>query len=93
LAVLARPRWAALLAWQATEIVLLASLYYYFVANAHPGQGVPVRWYLAALLIRDGVLVGLMALVVREIWQPDRDIVRRSGVDDPAGGVLVSAPG
>ena len=93
LAVLARPRWAALLAWQATEIVLLASLYYYFVANAHPGQGVPVRWYLAALLIRDGVLLGLMALVVREIWQPDRDIVRRSGVDDPAGGMLVSAPG
>ncbi|MEP6463607.1 MAG: glycosyltransferase 87 family protein [Frankiaceae bacterium] len=93
LAVLARPRWGALLAWQATEIVTLFFLYYYFVANAHPGSGIAVEWYLTALLVRDAALIGLMALVGWEIWQPDRDVVRRSGVDDPAGGVLVRATG
>lgn len=91
LAVLARPRWTALLAWQATEIVTLFFLYYYFVANSQAGSGIGVEWYLTALLIRDAALIGLMALVVWEIWRPERDVVRRSGADDPAGGVLVPA--
>ena len=39
-------------------------------------------------------VVTLMALVVRDVWQPARDVVRRSwpGTDDPAGGVLDGAP-
>jgi uncharacterized membrane protein len=91
LAVLARPRWGALLAWQATEIITLFFLYYYFVANGQPGSGISVAWYLTALVVRDVALVGLMALVVSEVWRPERDVVRRDGVDDPAGGVLVPA--
>jgi hypothetical protein len=34
----------------------------------------------------------LCALVLREIWHPDRDVVRQSGDDDPHGGVLDGAP-
>ncbi|MDX6246221.1 MAG: hypothetical protein QOE76_3944, partial [Frankiales bacterium] len=30
----------------------------------------------------------LMALVVRDILRPEYDVVRRSGMDDPAGGIL-----
>jgi hypothetical protein len=37
------------------------------------------------------VLGWLMTLVVREVLDPRRDIVRNDGVDDPAGGVLVPA--
>lgn len=91
LAVLARPRWRALLVWQATEIITLFFLYYYFVANSQPGSGIRVQWYISALLLRDVVLAGLMALVVWEIWRPERDVVRTGGVDDPAAGVLLPA--
>jgi hypothetical protein len=41
---------------------------------------------------RDVVLVWLMALVVREVLHPELDVVRRDGVDDPAGGILDGAP-
>jgi hypothetical protein len=33
-----------------------------------------------------------MAQVVRDVLRPERDVVRRDGVDDPAGGVLDGAP-
>lgn len=98
LAVLARPRWPAFLFWQATEAWLLFSRFYFFVgddyARAHPGggaQGLPIQVFLGSVLLRDAALIVLMALVVREVLRPDRDVVRREGVDDPAGGVLVPA--
>lgn len=93
LAVLARPRWPALLAWQATEAALLFFRFYYFVNIDKPGQGVEYPWFVASVLIRDTALVVLMALVVREILAPRHDVVRRDGVDDPAGGVLAPATG
>ena len=44
------------------------------------------------MLLRDAVLVALAALVVRDVLRPELDVVRRDGVDDPAGGVLDGAP-
>jgi hypothetical protein len=38
------------------------------------------------------VLFALMALVVRDVLVPRGDVVRRDGVDDPAGGVFDGAP-
>jgi len=86
LLVLARPSWRSLLAWQAAEALVLFTRYYFFA------DGVAVEWFLAAVLIRDGVLVAIAVLVVREILRPERDVVRHGGVDDPMGGVLVDAP-
>jgi hypothetical protein len=37
------------------------------------------------------VLICLAALIVRDVLEPDRDVVRHGGVDDPAGGVLDGA--
>jgi hypothetical protein len=34
------------------------------------------------------MLLLLMAIVVRDILRPEYDVVRRSGMDDPAGGIL-----
>ena len=34
------------------------------------------------------MLLFLIALVVRDILRPEHDVVRRSGMDDPAGGIL-----
>jgi hypothetical protein len=55
-------------------------------------DGIGVDWFLSALLLRDGVLVVIAALVVREVLEPERDVVRADGVDDPAGGVLDGRP-
>jgi uncharacterized membrane protein len=92
LAVLARPRWGWLLGWQVSEVVLGVANLYVLVATDHPDQGMPIGAYLLLIVVRDVVLAALLALVVREALDPGRDVVRRGGVDDPAGGVLDQAP-
>ena len=91
LAVLARPRWRSLLAWQATEAVVWGMTMLHYLGTDN--RGVEVEWFFLAVLVRDAALVVLMVLVVREIVRPDSDVVRTSwpGVDDPAGGVLDGA--
>lgn len=92
LAVLARPRWASLLVWQFTEVLLGAANLYTLIALDHSDQGLPLDTYLVMVVVRDLVLTGLLALVVRDVLVPRGDIVRRDGVDDPAGGPLDGAP-
>jgi len=87
-AVLARPRWGAILLWQTSEVVLGAANLYQLIAQEHSGFGLPMWTYLLFLAVRDVVLAGLAGLVVREMLHPWRDPVRVDGVDDPAGGVL-----
>jgi uncharacterized membrane protein len=88
LAVLARPRWRSLLLWQLSEALvwMMTMLNYLGTAN----RGVGVQWFYASAILRDVVVLALMALVVRDVLRPDQDVVRTSwpGVDDPAGGVL-----
>ncbi|WP_299959253.1 glycosyltransferase family 87 protein [uncultured Modestobacter sp.] len=92
LAVLARPRWRSLLLWQATEALVWATtLLYYLGAD---NRGIGVEWFYLSVVVRDVAVLVLMALVAREVWRPDADLVRRSwpGTDDPAGGMLDGAP-
>lgn len=88
LAVLARPRWRPFLAWQAAEVLVLLSRFYFFVGNDKPGQGVAIGWFFAAVLLRDALLLMLAAFVIRDVIRPELDVVRVDGIDDPAGGVL-----
>ena len=92
LAVLARPRWRSLLLWQATEVLVWALTMLYYLGPDN--RGVDVEWFYFAVGLRDVALLVLMALVVRDVWWPDADLVRRSwpGTDDPAGGFLDGAP-
>ena len=92
LAVLARPRWRPLLAWQAAEGLVLLTRFAMFVGNDKPGQGLDISWFFAAVLLRDGLLLLYAGLVVRDILRPELDVVRADGSDDPAGGVLDGAP-
>jgi uncharacterized membrane protein len=92
LAVLARPRWRPFLAWQAAEALLLFARFYFFVSNDKPGQGIDIGWFFACVLLRDLLLVVFAAFVARDVLRPELDVVRRDGVDDPAGGVLDGAP-
>ena len=96
LVALARPRWRMFLVWQASEVLVLVARYYFFIGNdasaQHRGsQGIPIEWFFTAIAIRDVVLLTLMGLVVHEVMRPSSDVVRRGGVDDPAGGVLDGA--
>lgn len=92
LLVLARPRWRSLLLWQATEVLVWVATMLHYLG---PGNdGIEVEWFFLAVGLRDVAVVVLGALVVRDVLQPDRDVVRTSwpGVDDPAGGPLDHAP-
>jgi uncharacterized membrane protein len=91
LAVLARPRWAPFVGWQLLEVVLTVMRYLYFVSLSDPGSGVPLGFFMGAVVARDLALVALMYAVVHEIRHPDDDDVRRTYGADPAGGVLVPA--
>ncbi len=95
LAALAYPRWRPLLAWQLAELLQLLATYLWFVYDA-PDEvgkaGIGEGWYVSAVVFRDVVLLGLVALIVREIYRPELDVVRQDGVDDPAGGLLDGVP-
>jgi uncharacterized membrane protein len=92
LALLARPRWGPLLAWQAAEGLVLLTRFYFFVSGSAPGKGIDVAWFLSAVVLRDLALLAVAVLVVREVLHPELDVVRAGGTDDPAGGVLDGAP-
>ena len=91
LAVLARPKWGAFLAWQAAELGYFLAFYLQLMA-ASGRQVVPDWVFILASLGRMTLLVVLMALVVREILRPELDVVRAGGIDDPDGGVLDGTP-
>jgi uncharacterized membrane protein len=90
LAVLARPSWRPFLIWQATECLVWVPRLLWFLGTG--SKGVDYQWFLLAVLIRDAALMGYCVLVIRDILRPSRDIVRATGEDDPAGGVLDRAP-
>jgi uncharacterized membrane protein len=92
LAVLARPRWGPILVWQLTELVLSVANFLVLAHQSTPSTGLPMWPYLASMFVRDAALLWVMALVVRDVLRPEYDVVRRNGVDDPAGGPLVDAP-
>ena len=53
----------------------------------------PEKWFTTTVLLRDIAVMALCALVVRQIYRPDKDLVRWGGrVDDPGGGPFDRAP-
>jgi uncharacterized membrane protein len=97
LAVLARPRWRLFLAWQITEALVLFSRFYFFINNdavnaQRAAEGIGIRWFFAAVLLRDLLVAIYCGFVIRDMFRPEHDVVRRDDEDDPAGGVLDRAP-
>jgi uncharacterized membrane protein len=93
LAALARPRWRDFLIWQACEVMYFLGIWMYlaYTTSGDAHKGLPTDGYHWAIGVH---LVGtayLCAVVVRDILTPDQDAVRRSGDDDPSGGVLDGA--
>ncbi len=98
LAVLARPRLWPYLLWQLAEVAYFFGIWGYLIfvytseGNPVTGYGgISTGWYFAVLGARFLAVALLAAYVVRDILQPERDVVRAAGADDPAGGVLDQA--
>ena len=91
LAVLALPHRRILLAWMTIDaLVWVPRMYYLYSA---PDRGLPQQWFTATVLLRDVAVLALCALVVRQIYLPEEDLVRWGGrVDDPAGGCSTAPP-
>jgi uncharacterized membrane protein len=87
LAVLALPHRRILLAWMTIDALVWVPRMYYLYSV--PNRGLPEQWFTSAVLLRDIAVLALCALVVRQIYRPQEDLVRWGGrVDDPAGGVF-----
>ena len=90
LAVLALPRWKILLGWMALDALVWAPRMFFYLGTDH--KGLPIDWFLGAVVVRDVAVIALCGLIIREIYRPELDLVRQAGDDDPAGGVLDGAP-
>lgn len=93
LAVLARPRWRDFLIWQACEVAYFLGIWMYlaYTTSGDAHKGLPTEGYQLAIAVHLLGTLYLCAIVVRDIYLPERDAVRRAGDDDPAGGVLDGA--
>jgi uncharacterized membrane protein len=78
LAVLARPRLRDQAIWQFTEVVYFASVWWYLNSSLAPGDGGDAEYYWFAILLRMAGELYLVAVVVRDIWWPRHDPVRRT---------------
>ncbi|WP_460722651.1 glycosyltransferase family 87 protein [Nocardia heshunensis] len=90
LAVLAIPQRRILLAWMTIDALVWVPRMYYYLGPDH--KGLPEQWFTGAVVLRDLAVVALCVLVIRQIYRPGEDPVRRDGVDDPGGGLLAHAP-
>jgi uncharacterized membrane protein len=91
LAVLALPHRRVLLAWMTIDAVVWVPRMYYLYGN--PNRSLPVQFFTTTVLLRDIAVIVLCALVIRQMYRPDEDLVRWGGrVDDPTGGPFDRAP-
>ena len=88
LVALARPRWRLNLIWQFTEVAVWIATLTLLLGYSAPAHSIAYGWLVLLLVIRDGLLLTLAGLVIREMWCPWLDVVRVDGADDPGGGVF-----
>ncbi len=87
LAVLALPHRRILLAWMTVDALVWIPRMLFLYGEQN--KGLPEQWFTVTVLVRDLAVVGLAALVIRQIYRPAEDLVRWDGrIDDPAGGVF-----
>ena len=91
LAVLARPRWGAFLAWQVAEVGYFVAFYGELMGAS--GHVVFPEWvFVFASVLRWVTVATLAGFVVRDILRPEADAVRQTYLDDPDGGDFDGVP-
>jgi uncharacterized membrane protein len=91
LAVLARPRWGAFLAWQLAEVAYFLA-FYGELLGASGKQVFPEGVFVLASTLRLAGVVAMCYFIVRDILRPELDPVRATYADDPDGGDFDGAP-
>lgn len=92
LLVLALPRKGIFAALQIADWVVFLGVMGYLAFWIDPNIGVEAMPFFQSVWIRNAFLLIISALIIRDMYRPEKDLVRRDGVDDPAGGVLDAAP-
>ncbi len=93
LAVLARPRWRDQIIWQAGELFYFCSVWWYLGGYLQAsGNGEP-GFYWIAIVVRVLAELYLAAVIVRDMFVPDRDPVAVTAADDSCNAVLRQPPG
>jgi uncharacterized membrane protein len=91
LAALALPHRRVLLAWMTIDALVWIPRMLYLYGDQN--KGLPEQWFTATVLLRDVAVMALCALVVRQVYRPELDLVRDHGrFDDPSGGPFDRAP-
>lgn len=89
---LAMPRWRPVLVWQAAILAHFVALMLFRskvlgdISNQH---AIDTPYFLIAAVMGALATWIMIGLVVRDIFAPEYDVVRRAGVSDPQGGVLL----
>lgn len=84
-AVLALPRWRLLLSWMAVDMLVWPMLMWHMLGPG--GNGVPSQLLDVVILTRDGLIIALVVLVVRQMLGRSPDAVRRAHAGrDPLAG-------
>ncbi|WP_319448884.1 MULTISPECIES: glycosyltransferase family 87 protein [unclassified Mycobacterium] len=91
LAALALPHRRILLAWMTIDALVWVPRMMFL--HGEQNMGLPEQAFTTTVLLRDLAVMALCALVIRQIYRPDLDLVRDHGrVDDPSGGPFEGAP-
>lgn len=92
---LARPHWREFLVWQGIEALHWAAVWMYLgqVTSAGSTQhNLDMPYYVLAVVGHMLSVAYIMVRVAGDIYSPERDPLRRHGVDDPHAGPLTGAP-
>jgi len=79
-AVLARPRWRDFLIWQGSQVLYAVSVWMFLESTSGDGprKGITSETYGWLIFITIAFTLWYCALIVRDILQPQSDVVRRS---------------
>ncbi|MEO9322327.1 glycosyltransferase 87 family protein [Nocardioides sp. C4-1] len=91
LAALARPRWRDLLVWQSCELVFFAMTWWWKGGLLSRSDG-PAGFYWIAIAVHLVGTLWLVAMVVRDVWWPEDDVVRADERADDASEAPESMP-
>ena len=82
LAVLARPRWRDQIIWQATEVLYFCTVWWYLGGYLEPAGGGDAGFYWVGIAVRVLGELYLAAVIVRDMYRPDRDPAREDPLLD-----------
>lgn len=92
---LALPRWRPVLLWQAAVVTHFIALLLFqskVLGGINNQHAIDMTYFVLAAGLAGAASCALMVLVIRDIYTPAHDVVRRGGVGDPLAGALHGPP-